>query len=607
MKLSLSSDYSTPEHWRRVVEFAKQYDVDRLVFWGDSCTGRNKFSGFTPPFLYPEYPKLNCKIKDGYKEAIYKIRDYFKYAYQLTVDNGMEFWYTFQVLQFPDVGFNSANALKNVDFGPIKEIFPDLINQAGEIDMSQDFIYEFITNQVNELFELAPELTGIELWVMERSTVKIARLKHQKISTDEILSKIVKTVRDNLKSRNCQLDIDLHTAGGETKTLFSLLDAARKYQDVIVSADNTIGDYHLHLPFNQHLERASRTNRVIVNFDLNGEYWGKNFVPTTAINQYEKHIEEARKINAKYINGRVATENDLSNPHVNVLPARKKSYPGLEQISNSSVLDACFRIPCLDTLTAFNAIYFCLKAKNSATMKEKVIEDFLNRELEIKANSKNEKLLTNIFLNLENTLKKIFYVDKNLYHGQSLLCKPAFVPVYAIDEHITSPAGTLFPTAAALAETNESVHPVAFKGWPVPENHICCGPAGIITEKEEAVSETGAFLKDVREVATEMSAVNGTYLVRMFEDLHFFARAFGCLAHGHIHYFLLQKGRQIDEFPNVAILEIVLANMKKLADEWTERYLGGRYSMTETLTEWHSVMTAYMVEAQRSTIPAKYF
>ena len=85
-------------------------------------------------------------------------------------------------------------------------------------------------------------------------------------------------------------------------------------------------------------------------------------------------------------------------------------------------------------------------------MKEKVIEDFLNRELEIKANSKNEKLLTNIFLNLEKTLKKIFYVDKNLYHGQSLLCKPVFVPVYAIDEHITSPAGTLFPTAAALAE-----------------------------------------------------------------------------------------------------------------------------------------------------------
>ena len=104
---------------------------------------------------------------------------------------------------------------------------------------------------------------------------------------------------------------------------------ARKYQDVIVSADNTIGDYHLHLPFNQHLQRASRTNRVIVNFDLNGEYWGKNFVPTTAINQYEKHIEEARKINAKYINGRIATENDLKQSACKCSAFEKKILSGL--------------------------------------------------------------------------------------------------------------------------------------------------------------------------------------------------------------------------------------------------------------------------------------
>lgn len=593
MKLSLSSDYGTPEHWSKLVEFAKRYDVDRLVYWGDSCTGRNKFSGFTPPFLYPEYPELNQKIKEPFKEAVYKIRDYFQKAYEMTVKNNMEFWYVFQVLQFPDIGFNPGSHLVNVDLEPLREIYPDLINPDNEVDMSSEFVYEFIGKQIDELFELAPALSGIELWIMERATVKIARLKKQRISTDEIIANIVNTIHQHLAPRNCKMDVDLHTSGGETRTLHSLMNAARKHNDILVSADNTIGDYHLHLPFNNHFKEAVKSNPVIVNFDLNGEYWGKNFVPTSAINQYESHIEEARKINAVYVNGRVATENDMRNPHANILPAQKKYYPALSGISDDKALPPDLRIPCIDTLNAFNAIYFCLKCKNTDTDKKIVIREFMHKELGLSMESPSLEKLTNIFLNLEKTLKKIFYVDKNLYHGQSLLCQDLFIPVYAIDTHLTTPEGTLFPTPEAIEETNNSVHPVAFKGWPVPEGHICSGPEKIICEKEVALAESSAMLRDIIEISENLDADNRIFLRKLFADMEIFAKAFLALSTAHIHYFMLRDKKKVSDFPDKAKLKSALEFMRETANEWKEKYPEDRYSLHKTLSEWINTIKDY--------------
>ncbi len=592
MKLSLSSDYGNPEHWGRLVEFACEHQVDRLVYWGDSCTGRNKFSGFTPPFLYPEYPELNQRIKEPFKEAVCKIRDYFQKAYEMTVKNNMEFWYVFQVLQFPDIGFNSGSHLVNVDLEPLREIYPDLINPDNEVDMSSGFIYEFIEKQIDELFELAPNLTGIELWIMERAVIKISRLKNQRISTDEIIANIVNTIHRHLEPRNCKLDVDLHTSGGETGTLHSLMNAARKHNDIFMSADNTIGDYHLHLPFNKHLKEAAKRNPVIVNFDLNGEYWGKNFVPTSAINQYEAHIEEARKIKAGYLNGRVATENDMRNPHMNILPVRKKYYPALAGLSDNKTLPDDLRISCIDTLNAFNAIYFCLKCKERDTDKEKVIKECMSKELGLAVENSALEKLTSIFLDLEKTLKKIFYIDKNLYHGQSLLCRNLFIPVYAIDTHLTSPEGTLFPTPEALAETGNSVHPVAFKGWPVPEGHICCGPEKIIREKEEALAESSAMLQDIIEISKDIEAEeNRDFLRKLFEDMEIFAKAFLALSIAHIHYFLLRDGKKIsDDLPDKNQLGSALVFMQEIADEWKVKYPADRYSLYKTLIEWKDII-----------------
>jgi hypothetical protein len=95
--------------------------------------------------------------------------------------------------------------------------------------------------------------------------------------------------------------VDLHTAGGDPNTRNGLLRAAQRHSDIIISADNVIGDFNPFLPFHASLVEAAKTNPIAVHFDFNGEYWGRNFVPTSALNQYGAHIEEARHLGAVYL------------------------------------------------------------------------------------------------------------------------------------------------------------------------------------------------------------------------------------------------------------------------------------------------------------------
>lgn len=300
MKLGLSTDFGSERHWTRLVEFASAHAVDRLVWWGD-CS---HYQG--DPFVYRKYPGL---LPDDKREGAEHVAGSLRYAAELARGVGMEIWCVYQVLQLPDVKLARA-------------VMPELFNAEGEPDMAGDLVYQLIRDQVGELIERVPWLHGVEMWIMEGATVQIARLKHQRQSTAEICARIVDTVHQELAPRGIRLAQDLHTSGGDTITLNGLFAAAARHPDVLLSGDNVVGDFHLFLPFNPHLVRAAETNPVQVHYDVNGEYWGRNYVPTSGLQLYAAHIEEARKLGVEYVDGRVATGHDTWSPYANVLPSR---------------------------------------------------------------------------------------------------------------------------------------------------------------------------------------------------------------------------------------------------------------------------------------------
>ena len=197
-----------------------------------------------------------------------------------------------------------------------------------------------------------------ELWVMEVAVIRIAWLRQQRVPLEKICECIVETVHERVAAWGRRMTVDLHVMFSDTASLEGLLLATIRHPDIIVSGDNVLDDFQLLLPFNTRLKHAAKTNPVQVHFDLYGEYWGRNFIPTSALSQYAENIEEARRIGAEYVSGNIATIHDRWIPHVNVLPSRRGSYPALAHVKNTEPLPFDLDIICRETLGAFNTEFF---------------------------------------------------------------------------------------------------------------------------------------------------------------------------------------------------------------------------------------------------------
>ena len=230
-KLSLSTDFGDPAHWDRVVEFARTHDVSRLVYWGLD----------TPNvYVYPRHPGL---LPEETRAEVERAREHCRTAAEKTTGAGMEFWCFFPVLQLPAAGTRVLDYARQPDYA--RQRLPELFNSYGEPDMAGPNLYQFICDQLDEVRSLAPQVRGIELWVVEGASIQIASLEHQQISLEDICGRIVDAVYLHLANTGIRLDVDLHTAGGDPVTRAGLLRAARRHPDIIVSADNVIGDFSL--------------------------------------------------------------------------------------------------------------------------------------------------------------------------------------------------------------------------------------------------------------------------------------------------------------------------------------------------------------------------
>jgi len=566
MKLGLSTDFGSPHHWERLVDFAARHGVDRLVFWGDYSVAR-----FTPPWLYPTRPAL---LTDEWRAVRTTVREHMAHAAQLTGEAGMEFWHCFQVLMLPPVDH-------------VRRVWPEVFNAHGEPDMSHPAIHDLIRSQVAEALDIAPDLYGLELWIMECADVKVSHLQHQSIPLEEIIERIVGTVHEECRRRDLRLAVDLHTAGGHKATLDTILASARKRPDLIVSADNVVGDFHLHLPFNEHLKRAARTNPVQVHFDLNGEYWGRNFMPTVALDQYTRHIAEAQAIGAEYLDGRISTGHDSWGPHDNLLPSRRRFYPALQHLKPGNPLPNNIEVCCFDTLGGFNAEYFVRHAKDPSVRPSDVVQEFLAQEFGPEAGE-----LAGLLERLEPVNGRIYFADKNYFGAQSILCQVSLVDFWALDVHLTTPAGEPFPPAQEGGPSAQNAPGrAAFAGWPVPLGHRAAGPQAMIAEKVLAVTETRSFLELARHATAHFRPEHREFVVRQFEDLALRARAAAALLEAMAHHFHLKAGKRNGDIPDPARFQQALREMQELALQWRTRYPDRRWGMDYWLDEWHKLMT----------------
>lgn len=554
MKLGLTTYWGSPRHVARLVEFARTRHIERLVYAPYDYV----------PWVFPKYPSL---LKEEEKRQRRTYWNNLTNAARLTKGAGMEFWFYYVVLMIPN-----ADAWRDID--------SELFTPEGEPDMANPRIYELICDQIDELLENTPELTGIELWIEEGADTPVSRLKHQSLTIGEIVERIVETVHAKCLQRGLKFDIDLHVGGGHRPTVEAILASARKRPDIIVSADDTIGDLHLLLPFNQHLWRAAVTNPVQVHFDVSGEYWGRNIYPTCALAQYASHLNEARALGASCVNGRVMAFVDARVPYANILPSRRSSYPELKGLRAEDPIPKGLEVCCFDTLGGFNAEFFCRYARDPSTNPLEVVSKFLKNEF-----GQDLLDLAKVLLDTESVGARVFYAGQNYFGAQSVLPPKEIADFFGCEAQFLTRAGEILPLPIPgdCAEWGKESY---FIGWPFSTGHSP-GPHALIREKQEALRDVRDLL-DRAERATESLPVESRrFILRHFEDFVSYAEAAALLLEAMVHYYYLRAKKTNREIPDGKRMEKILPDMLKLATAWEKRQPHDEWRTTQVLREWH--------------------
>ena len=575
MRLGLSTDYGSPHHWQRLVAFAKQNDVDHLVYWGDadlpsSATSSQGMVGWRliHPFLFPRHANW---LSEQERAEASTAREKMSTAARLTKQGGMKFWCCIQVLTIPD-----PERLRN--------LAPELFNEHNEPDMTAQAVYTLLEEQIDELLEIAPNLVGLEMHVCECSDIVLSKLEYQPISFGQICERLIDTAHRKCRKHGLEFSVGLHTAAGHRDLLEGLLGAARAHPHVTVSADNTVGDFHLLLPFNNHLWRAAVTNPVGVLFDLHGEYWGRNFFPTSALSQYRQFIDEARALGAAWVNGRMSIGHDKWSPFFNVLPARRHFYPAAEELKPEDALPNDIEVCCFDSLGGFNAEFFCRYVRDPSVKPEEVVDGFVSSAL-----GSGLEELTPILIDVESVAARVFYTDGNYFNAQSVLPSRQRAHFRALDIHLTTARGEPFPPYD-LEDRGTHDGRAQFDGWPVPWAHRAAGVHAMIEQKRQALADAQNLLDRADRATAQVAPPIRSFILRQFEDFVFYARAAAVLLEAMSHHFHLHYGKRCGDIPNRERLTELIAEMNHIAGQWRERQPHDEWKVASRLDEWGQEM-----------------
>ena len=166
----------------------------------------------------------------------------------------------------------------------------------------------------------------------------------------------------------------------------------------------------------------------------------------------------------------------------------------------------------------------------------------------------------------------IFFMDGNYFAAQTVVRSPVLHTFWGWDEHMTSPAGTPFPTARMQDALRAGRGMAAFAGWPVAVGHRTAGPRVILAEKAAAERKAEELLERVKAAGGALAPADRAFLVQQFEDLVFFARIYRLVAEVEVHSLLLERNLAIDGLPQRDALDAAVKKLRRVRAEWLNRY-----------------------------------
>lgn len=228
---------------------------------------------YTLPVTYRRHADLNAlRDQDRIRAGAAFLREFARRAHRL----GLTVMHGYHLCNFVGRRFELTGQLRgrNPSTG-LEEKRPAWFNEHGEVDFSKPDFYEFMAAEVDDFFEQFPQVDGLFCWNCECSTFTPSRLSRQSVSKAEIARRAVRAVYDVCRRRGKTMTHDIHAAGADAELSRAIIAAAGECPEVILGADATYSDWHLHLPTTPWVPEMRRHNRAYVGFDASGEFFGQ--------------------------------------------------------------------------------------------------------------------------------------------------------------------------------------------------------------------------------------------------------------------------------------------------------------------------------------------
>ncbi len=320
-----TKDY-IPERWVEMIELhpettflaldkVSEYGFTGVTLWSSFMIGLDDYY-YTLPVVYRNYPEFNkerdLKRIDGARKFL---REFARRAHKKNLKL-LHAYHICNLVTGPGLPRGiRVSSVRNV----LRKYHPEWLTPEGEPDMSRDYFYDFMRDELDQFFEDFPEVDGIFCFNCECSVFTPSRLYHQKIPLQQIVRRAVETVQQVCRKHNKIMTHDIHSGGAHQEMSRAVINACSKFPEIILGADCTYSDWQFFLDTTPFLSEMSKNNRIYVSFDAAGEFFGKGEMLGPWINWIEKHFKNAKKYRPYAISCRSAVNDPSTSAFVNPL------------------------------------------------------------------------------------------------------------------------------------------------------------------------------------------------------------------------------------------------------------------------------------------------
>lgn len=188
------------------------------------------------------------------------------------------------------------NIAINVWYHVLRDIPEEVQKEYPQInDIETGFIWTYISSTLAEFFKEFPSVNRLTL-ISLHETPSILK-KTGKYSREEILSKLYMTIYNACKQHNKELIIrDFIVDSNDYATFWNILEDLPK--DIFIMTKSVLADWsHLNLAINPYMH-LYKGRKLIVEFDLYGEWSGRGDFPVCYPDDIIRHLRESKAVDA---------------------------------------------------------------------------------------------------------------------------------------------------------------------------------------------------------------------------------------------------------------------------------------------------------------------